>query len=182
MAFFGTHIEYGLHTLVWLAVQPLSRPSSRELAELQKIPAAFLAKILAKFEKAGLVEATDGMRGGYRLARDPGAITVLQAVVALDGKRALFDCQEIRKHCALWEGEDAPFPIGPVCGIQSVMLQAERAMRAELAKVTIEQLSRGAYRKAPSDFRIDVQNWLARQREARDQRRVAAVKASSTRT
>lgn len=107
MAHIGTGVEYALHCLLWL-VSPLEqRPSSRDLAELQGVPAAFVAKIFSKLEKAGIVESAGGIRGGYQLARAPDKISVLDVldvVDAVEGPKALFDCQEIRGRCALFEG------------------------------------------------------------------------------
>ena len=95
MAHLGTGIEYALHCLLWIA-QPLPKPpSSRELAALQGAPAPFVAKIFGKLEKAGLVAASAGIRGGYRLARAPEDITVLDVVDAVEGRKNLFDCQTI---------------------------------------------------------------------------------------
>ena len=69
MAHLGTSVEYAMHCLLWLA-GPLAEPaSSRDLAELQGISPSFLAKIFPKLEKAGIVAASEGIRGGYRLAR-----------------------------------------------------------------------------------------------------------------
>lgn len=65
MAHYGSGTEYGLHCLLFLS-QPLAEPaSSRDLAELQGISVSFLAKIFPKLEKAGIVKASEGIRGGY---------------------------------------------------------------------------------------------------------------------
>ena len=42
--------------------------SGRDLALFQGISPTFVAKILAKLEKAGIVRAAEGLRGGYLLA------------------------------------------------------------------------------------------------------------------
>ena len=104
MAHLGSSVEYGLHCLLWL-VGPLAEPaSSRDLADLQGVSPSFVAKILPKLEKAGIVCASEGVRGGYRLAASPSEITVLAVVDAIEGKKPLFDCQEIRGRCAVFRG------------------------------------------------------------------------------
>ena len=104
MAHLGSSVEYGLHCLLWL-VGPLAEPaSSRDLADLQGLSPSFVAKILPKLEKAGIVCASEGVRGGYRLAADPSEITVLDVVDAIEGNKPLFDCQEIRGRCAVFRG------------------------------------------------------------------------------
>src|SRR5262249_33649756 len=102
MAHLGSSVEYGLHCLLWL-VGPLAEPaSSRDLADLQGVSPSFLAKIFPKLEKAGIVHASEGVRGGYLLARTPSEISVLDVVEAIEGKKPLFDCQEIRGRCAVF--------------------------------------------------------------------------------
>lgn len=49
------------------------------------MPAAFVAKIFSKLEKADIVEASGGIRGGYRLARPAEDISVLDVTDAVEG-------------------------------------------------------------------------------------------------
>src|SRR5262249_39920253 len=106
MAHLTKSVEYGLHSLLWLVdgTEPLS---SRDLAEFQNLSPSFLAKIFAKLEKAGIVTATEGVRGGYVLARPAGEISFLEVVDAIEGKKPLFDCQQIRGGCVLF-GDSPP--------------------------------------------------------------------------
>lgn len=160
MAHITSSVEYGIHCLLWLVDPASGQPSSRDLAELQGISSSFLAKIFPKLEKAGLVTATEGVRGGYRLARAPAAITVLDIVDAIEGNKPLFDCQEIRDRCAVF-GDSAPnWATNGVCGIHAVMLRAEKAMRDSLAQETLESIATLVDRKAPKNFSTEVRDWL----------------------
>lgn len=58
------------------------------VATAQGIPAKFLEGILGQLRTSGLVLSQRGSEGGYRLARDPSAITVADVVRALDGPLA----------------------------------------------------------------------------------------------
>jgi Rrf2 family protein len=69
MAHLTVSVEYAIHCLLWLAGPEREPLSSRDLATLQGISPSFLAKIFPKLEKAGIVTANEGLRGGYRLAR-----------------------------------------------------------------------------------------------------------------
>lgn len=160
MAYIGTAVEYALHCLLWL-VEPLSTPaSSGDLAELQGVPAAFLAKILPKLERARIVTAAEGARGGYRLERPPAGITVLDVVEAIEGRKPLFDCQEIRGRCALFRDGAPRWATSGICSIHAVMVRAEEVLRAELARTTLADLARTVGRKAPAGFAGDVRAWL----------------------
>src|SRR5262245_37083664 len=87
-------VDYALHCLVYLVdAQEMEQPvSARDLAELQKIPADFVAKLFTKLQKTGIVASHDGIGGGFVLARPPAEITALDIVEAIDGRKALFEC------------------------------------------------------------------------------------------
>jgi Rrf2 family protein len=167
MAHLGNAVEYGLHCLLWLAA-PQARPaSSRDLAELQGISASFLAKIFPKLEKAGIVSASEGIRGGYLLARAPAEITVLDVVDAIEGEKSLFDCQEIRGRCAVFAGRPPGWATEGVCAIHAVMLRAEKRMREELAATSLADLARTLDGKMPVETPGQIQTWLAGRAAAR---------------
>lgn len=160
MAYITNQVEYGMHCLLWLADCGEIKPSSRELADIQGISPSFLAKIFPKLEKANLVTASKGIGGGYQLAKAPSAITVLDVVDAIEGKKPLFDCQEIRGRCALFAGDPPHWATNGVCSIHAVMLQAEQSMRDTLAATSLADLSRAVEDKAPGDFGREVHDWL----------------------
>lgn len=58
----------------------------RKLAESADVPQNYLSKILLALNKAGIVEATRGHRGGYRLRRPAAQVTLAEvlAVFAFD--------------------------------------------------------------------------------------------------
>ncbi|MET0153463.1 MAG: Rrf2 family transcriptional regulator [Candidatus Binatia bacterium] len=170
MAHLGSSVEYGLHCLLWL-VGPLSEPaSSRDLAELQGVSPSFVAKIMPKLEKAGIVRASEGVRGGYQLALAPAHITVLEVVDAIEGKKPLFDCQEIRGRCAVFGGKAPPWSRKGLCAIHAVMLRAEQSMREELARTTLADLAKTVGRKAPPRFFAGIRDWFAGRATARVER------------
>jgi Rrf2 family protein len=177
MAHFGNSVEYGLHCLLWL-VEPLTEPaSSRDLAELQGVSASFVAKIFPRLERAGIVSASDGIGGGYRLARVPGKINILEIVDAIEGEKPLFDCQEIRGWCVLYKDKPRPRAPGSVCAIHAIMLRAEKTMRDELARTTLADLAATVAGKFPPSFSADVQAWLSERAQARRRPRAAPSKA-----
>lgn len=181
MAYIGTGVEYALHCLLWLMVPLEQRPSSRDLAEIQGVPAAFMAKIFPKLEKAGIVEASGGIRGGYRLARAPEDISVLDVVDAVEGQKALFDCHEVRGRCPLFENKPPRWASQGLCGIHAVMLRAEKVLRDELAKTSLASLSASVLGKGmPSSFIGHVQAWFADRQAAREDARISGMRSRST--
>lgn len=171
MAHLTASVEYGIHCLLWLAAADDAALSSRELAELQGVSPTFVAKIFPKLEKAGLVTASNGLRGGYRLAKPASRISVLEIVDAIEGPKPLFDCQEIRGRCALFEGRPPKWATNGVCSIHAVMLKAERAMRETLAAETLGDLAARVERKAPASFSGEAQAWLSGRTSTRGAKR-----------
>ncbi len=173
VSLFGVSVEYGLHTLLWLVAEHPKRASSRDLAEMQGVPVAMLAKIMPKLEKGGIVSSSDGITGGYELAKSPADVTVLEVVDAIEGDRSLFDCKEIRRGCVLFGGTPPPWSVDGVCRIHAVMLRAEKRMRSELARTTLADLTRGG---RPQDFENLVADWFRDRTAARETARVTAIK------
>lgn len=171
---YGASVEYGLHVLLWLLSDYPRRASSRDLAEMQGVPPAMLAKIMPKLEKAGIVASSGGISGGYELAKPASNITVLDVVAAIEGDRRLFDCKEVRRGCILFGGEPPAWSVDGVCRIHAVMLRAEKRMRAELSSTTLADLVKGG---RPPEFEARVADWFRNRSEARESARITAVKA-----
>jgi Rrf2 family protein len=148
-------VEWALHCTWTLAVAPSPDPlPTRRLAEFYDLPAPYLAKILNSLVRAGVLTATSGPRGGYRLARPASEITAAEVVEAVEGKGQLFSCTEIRQR--------GPVPLTGAacrtpCGISRLMARADRAWRTELANTSIADLVETSGVGAPQRL----SGWLA---------------------
>jgi Rrf2 family transcriptional regulator, cysteine metabolism repressor len=94
---FTTKAEYGVRLLVELGRQhdgagSPTPVSLKAIAEAEALPLAYLERIVALLKKAGLVEATRGAHGGYRLTRQPAEIHMDEVVLALEGGVAPMTC------------------------------------------------------------------------------------------
>ncbi|HEY5194195.1 MAG TPA: Rrf2 family transcriptional regulator [Solirubrobacteraceae bacterium] len=56
-----------------------------ELARRREMPVQFLEQLFAVLRRGGIVNSQRGVKGGYRFARDPSQVTVLEVVELLDG-------------------------------------------------------------------------------------------------
>ena len=131
-------VEWAIHCCTVLAALPAARTMpSATLAEFHEVPPAYLAKHLQAITAAGMTESVPGPRGGYRLARPPAEISVLEVVLAVDGGAAAFRCREIRQR---GPAAGAPDTYLRPCGIARVMWRAEHAWRAALAATSIGDL------------------------------------------
>ncbi|MVV52296.1 Rrf2 family transcriptional regulator [Pseudomonas sp. PB120] len=167
MSLYSAGVEYGIHCLIFLVGNcgDTREASVRDLAELQGVPLDYLAKIFTKLAKAKLVVATEGVRGGFKLARPADEISVLDIVNAIDGQKLIFDCREIRGRCALFEGNTPDWAVAGPCAVHAVMMTAQKRMEDALAQQTILDLARRVGRKAPAEFGAKVDHWMNDRRE-----------------
>ncbi|MEA2209635.1 MAG: Rrf2 family transcriptional regulator, cysteine metabolism repressor [Solirubrobacteraceae bacterium] len=56
-----------------------------ELARRREVPVQFLEQLFAVLRRAGVISSQRGVKGGYRFAREPSSVTVLEVVELLDG-------------------------------------------------------------------------------------------------
>ena len=90
--------EWVLHTVAVIAQLPAgSTVSGAQLAEHFGVPGPYLSKQLAKLVRAGILTGSTGPRGGFRLAREPESITILDLVPAQDGAADPYICRELRQ-------------------------------------------------------------------------------------
>lgn len=79
--------DYALRAILEIAVrgESTSTATRDEISEAQEIPRRYLAAILNELRRAGLVIATRGPDGGYRLAKEPENISLADVIRAIDG-------------------------------------------------------------------------------------------------
>jgi Rrf2 family transcriptional regulator, cysteine metabolism repressor len=56
-----------------------------ELARRRDVPVQFLEQLFAVLRRSGILSSQRGVKGGYRFAREPSTVTVLEVVELLDG-------------------------------------------------------------------------------------------------
>ncbi len=84
--------DYGVIVATHLAADPERQETAAAIADETRLPRATVAKLLKALAHAGLVSATRGAAGGYRLARGARAISVAEVVAAIDGDIGLTQC------------------------------------------------------------------------------------------
>lgn len=135
-------VEWAIHCCTVLAfLQDEQALPAARLAEFHGLPAPYLAKHLQALVRAGVCESVPGPRGGFRLARGPDEITLLDVTLAVDGDDAAFRCSEIRQRGPA--AQDDPSCYRRSCSIARVMWQAEGAWREELRSVTVADIGAG---------------------------------------
>ncbi|HSD16458.1 MAG TPA: SUF system Fe-S cluster assembly regulator [Thermomonas sp.] len=93
--------DYATLVLTVLAARPGDVLSAPDLAEHAGLEAPTVAKVLKPLAQAGLVESFRGANGGYRLARDPSAISLVEIVEAMEGPLGMTECSLHDGHCGI---------------------------------------------------------------------------------
>jgi Rrf2 family protein len=124
--------NYALQALAYLVDQPADRSvASHVAAEARGIPERFLLKVLQPLVSAGVLRSIKGPNGGYRLAKPPKQITLLQVIEAVDGP--------IRGEAPA-VGKDGAATLDK--RLQTVCDALATLVRERLARVTLAEMAR----------------------------------------
>jgi Rrf2 family protein len=126
--------EYGLRCLLELARHGALARTIHEVAAAEGLSPDYAAKLLRELRRGGLVASTRGAAGGYRLARDAGAITAWDAIAVLGG--ALFP----EDFCACHPGRAECCVRSRDCALRAIWRAADDAVRDVLSRVTLADL------------------------------------------
>lgn len=144
----GQGVEWAVHVLLLLAWADDDRPvSTARLAAGHDLPPAYLNKQLQALVRHDILASEPGARGGFRLARRPESITLMDVVSAIEGPDDAFRCTEIRRQGIGADCSDASFLLP--CAVSTAMRRAELAWRRELAGQTIADVLAEADEHAP---------------------------------
>jgi Rrf2 family protein len=123
--------DYGVRVILDLARLPQNEiASTQEIADRQKIPAPFLAKIISQLSMSGLVNTHRGAGGGVSLALLPSEISLLQVIEALDGPLRLNRCLILPGTCAREE----------TCPVHPIWVKAQEELTAVLSRTTFDEM------------------------------------------
>ena len=127
--------DYAIRTSICLAHEGRGRlVPAPDIARRMDVPPRFLPQIMQDLVRAGLVEATAGRGGGYRLARAPGEVSLLEVIEAVEGDVRRRTCVLRASACSA----------GQPCGVHDLFAEAQDAMLERLAVATVLDASRGA--------------------------------------
>jgi Rrf2 family iron-sulfur cluster assembly transcriptional regulator len=104
---------------------------ARQISTEMHIPYKTLTLILAELVAKELLIATHGPYGGYRLARHPSEISLLDIVEAAEGP-ATFD------HCVL---RDGPCDWKDTCPVHDAWARTQAALIRELASTSLAEIA-----------------------------------------
>jgi Rrf2 family cysteine metabolism transcriptional repressor len=89
----SSRAHYSLRMMTEFAKTYGSGPVSlAEVARVEHLPLAYLEQLAGQLRRAGLLESTRGVHGGYSLTRSPETISVLDILSVVEGSVAPVEC------------------------------------------------------------------------------------------
>lgn len=125
--------DYAFRIVRCLAASESGKMGSAEISEDAGIPHRFTFKILRKLTHAQITQSIRGKGGGYRLAKEPASITLLELVEIIDGPVFINKCLEPGYECSMHSDT--------LCDLHRKFGEISETVRDEMRKVTFDMLA-----------------------------------------
>jgi Rrf2 family protein len=127
----STRGRYGSRLLLDLAFhQEDGQILVRDVARRQKIPLAYLKKLIPPLVEGGIVQSTRGFKGGLSLAKTPKKIRLSEIIQLLEGTIVPMGCIDDPGIC-----ERSSF-----CATRDIWIKMQKAMNGVLEATTLQDL------------------------------------------
>ena len=111
---FSKKCEYGLQAILFMAANSNECVCpAEEISKKLNIPKEFISKILQSLTECGIVESKRGKSGGFKLAKHPSKIKLIDIVEAIDGLESFNTCVLGFPECS----PDKPCPVHHEWGV-----------------------------------------------------------------
>ena len=100
----------------------------KEICESQSLSEKFTSRLVIPLREKGMIHSLRGKLGGFRLARAPSDITLLEVIETLQGDIFLVDCLE--------DGSSCPRSVG--CPSRTIWADVNGVVRSALKGITLE--------------------------------------------
>ena len=122
--------DYAVRCALYLAKAKDEVANVAEISQAMHIPKTFLAKILQRLVRGGIVESIRGAKGGYRLLKVPADISLLDVFIAMQGTAPVNSCAIDKRYCHM----------SSKCSVHPVWMEIRKEVEKRLQRVTFENL------------------------------------------
>lgn len=124
--------RYGLRILLDIALNETpDRPRlMKDICEAQGLSEKFTSRLVIPLRENGMIHSQRGKLGGFRLAKAPGDITLLDIIEALQGPIAVIDCLGDGTACARTRK----------CAARQIWSDVNAAIKNALQGITLESV------------------------------------------
>lgn len=123
--------DYAVRLMVHLARRYGNGPVSTRIAASEEHVSYQLAcKLMQSLQKAGLLNSSMGPKGGFRLARAPSEVSLLEVIEAIQGPISVNRCVLIPKICSQYRH----------CSVRGKLADLQKSINDSLAQITLDEL------------------------------------------
>lgn len=127
--------DYAIRCILYLSGKQDQPTVVDEIAQEMSIPKSFLSKIVQKLSRAAILESFRGSKGGFKLARKPAEISLLDVIEAMQGTAAANKCAVDKAQCNL----------SCTCIVHPVWIELRKQTEDYLRRINFENLDPKAY-------------------------------------
>lgn len=96
----STKGRYGVRILLDLALYENQTPRQiHDIAASQQISEKYISRLIVALRRAKMIRSSRGAKGGYRLARSPAKITLLDIIEVMEGPISIVECVRSPQTC-----------------------------------------------------------------------------------
>ena len=118
-----------LHAMVYMATNPDTIVTTKEVAKALDASDNHLAKVFQRLARQNLVTSARGPSGGYRLTKPPDQISLLEVYEAIEGPLKPSEC--VLNH---------PVCDGSICIFGTLLKSSSNMVRTYFATTSLSQL------------------------------------------
>jgi Rrf2 family protein len=134
--------------MVHLARQSNGKLSmAAEIALAEDMPEYFFSKIFQGLAKSGLVDSFRGSNGGFKLAKSPDEIKILEIIEAIDGPIAASKCVNAPESCDR----------SPTCPVHPIWKETQASILTVLSKYSLGDAVRSMERMEQAEQQVPAQ-------------------------
>ena len=125
--------DYAIRIVCYLAAQE-RMVSTSELSRKLNVSANYVPKIAKKLKDAKIVNACEGINGGYMLAKQPENISLMDIISCVEETMAINRCLEEDRFC--------PRNLEDTCKIHKILLSLQNTYNNKLESVKVSDVIR----------------------------------------
>jgi len=122
--------DYAIRCVYYLAGKEDEVIMVDEISREMRMPKSFIAKILQRLSKAGIVDSYVGVKGGFHLAKKPQQISLYDVIIAIEGPIAMNRCTVNKRICSL----------SSTCRVHPIWVDVRKEVERILKKSTFHKM------------------------------------------
>jgi Rrf2 family protein len=124
--------DYAVRCILVLSKEPERIISANEISKSMTIPRSFLAKILQRLSRKGIVKSTQGVSGGFQLTKKPRKVNLLEVIEAIQGRSAMNMCAIDKRLCSL----------SHTCAVHPIWVELRKYVEKRLKRENFAKLAK----------------------------------------